>query len=300
MVNRKKGKEMFIFIIAIITLLCGMVAIFAAENKGVAVGLLVVAIVLTVISCGRYVPTGHTGVVTTFGKVENHTLDAGLNFTAPWKSVVKMDNRVQKKTTELACFSSDIQEVTLTYTVNYQISKANAMTLYATIGKNYFSTAVEPNISEAAKIVVAQYSAEDLVSKRTELAKGIEENLNEKLAAYNIELVSTSIEDMDFTDAFTDAVEKKQVATQEKLTAETEAEKSVIQAKAAAEIKKVQADAAAYELLTKAEAEAEANRKVAESLTEELIDYTYANAWDGKLPTVSGSDASIIDIGNLK
>lgn len=291
---------MFIFIVAMILLVAGIVAIFAAEHKGVAAGLLVVAIILTIVSCGRFVPTGHTGVMTTFGKVEDRVLDAGLSFTAPWRNVIRMDNRVQKKTTELACFSSDIQEVTLTYTVNYQISKTNAMTLYATIGKDYFDTAVAPNISEAAKIVVAKYSAEDLVSKRTELAKGIEENLTEKLAGYNIELVSTSIENMDFTDAFTDAVEKKQVATQEKLTAETEAEKKVIQAQAEADIKKVQADADAYELLTKAEAEAEANRKVAASLTTTLIDYTYAQAWDGQLPKVSGGNTPILGIDALQ
>ena len=39
------------------------------------------------------------------------------------------------------------------------------------------------------------------------------------LAAYNIELVGASIENMDFTDAFTDAVEAKQVAEQNKLRA---------------------------------------------------------------------------------
>ena len=42
------------------------------------------------------VPTGHTGVVTTFGRVENYTLDAGFHMKAPWHSIVSMDNRVQK------------------------------------------------------------------------------------------------------------------------------------------------------------------------------------------------------------
>ena len=47
------------------------------------------------------------------------------------------------------------------------------------------------------------------------------------------ELVSTSIEDMDFTDAFTNAVEEKQVAQQNKLRAETEAEKAKIEVSSA-------------------------------------------------------------------
>ena len=119
---------------------------------------------------------------------------------------------------------------------------------------------------------------------------GIEKSLTGTLAVSNVEVVSTAIEDMDFTDAFTNAVEDKQVAQQNKLKAETEAEQRIIEAEARAEIQKVEADAYAYETTTKAEAEAEANRKIAESLTKDLIDYTYAQTWDGKYPTIYGAD----------
>ena len=204
-----------------------------------------------------------------------------------------MDNRVQKNTQELSCFSSDIQEVSMTYTVNYQISKQDAMTIYKTIGTGYFDTVIAPCITESVKIVTAKYSAEALVSSRSLMAAEIEEVLESKLKSYNIELVGTSIENMDFTDAFTDAVEAKQVAEQNKLRAQTEAEQRVIEANAAAEIKKVEADADAYELLTRAEAEAEANRKIAESLTDALIAYTYAESWNGALPTFMTGDATL-------
>ena len=59
----------------------------------------------------KTVPTGHTGVVVTFGEVQDYTYEAGVHFNAPWVNVVKMDNRTQKETIELMCFSSDIQEV---------------------------------------------------------------------------------------------------------------------------------------------------------------------------------------------
>ena len=145
-----------------------------------------------------------------------------------------MDNRIQKQTINLSCFSSDIQEVTMVYTINYQINKENAQNIYKTIGTDYYNTVIVPCITESTKIVAAKYSAEDLISERTSLADAIEIELAEKLTAYNIELVSTSIEDMDFSDAFTDAVEAKQVAQQNKLRAETEAEKAKIEAEAAA------------------------------------------------------------------
>lgn len=297
---------MVAFVFAIIVLVIGLIAtIFVfANRKNMAKNhtgtVLAVTLVLTgilfFVSTIATIPTGHTGVVTTFGRVEEYTLDAGVHFISPWQNTVKMDNRVQKQTAVLSCFSSDIQEVNLIYTINYQINKANAQMIYKTIGKDYYETVIVPCITESVKVVTARYTAEQLVGKRNELAAAIEDDLTEKLIAYNIELVSTSIENMDFTDAFTDAVEAKQVAQQNKLKAETEAEQKVIEAQAAAEVRKVNADAEAYELLAKAEAEAEANRKLAQSLTDELVNYIYAQSWDGKLPTFMAGDSQTVPV----
>ena len=97
----------------------------------------------------------------------------------------------------------------MVFTVNYQINKANAQVIYSTIGISYYDTVITPCITEATKVVTAKYSAEALVGERTDLAAQIEEELTASLKKYNIEIVSTSIEDMDFTDAFTNAVEEK-------------------------------------------------------------------------------------------
>lgn len=301
---------MIYIIFAAMVLFAALIARAALKNKekkGLAnlvtvVGALFCAGIL-LLSCFETVPTGHTGVVTTFGRVENTTLDSGVHFKLPWQKVVKMDNRVQKQTVTMPCFSSDIQEVNMVYTLNYQIKKSDAQNIYRTIGESYYQTVVQPCIAESVKVATAQYTAEQLVGSRSELAEKIEADLTQKLLAYNIELVSTSIENMDFTDAFTDAVEAKQVAQQNKLRAETEAEQKVVEAKAAAEVRKVNADAEAYEVRAKAEAEAEANRLISESLTQSLIDYTYAQAWNGKLPTVMTGDSSsmipVLDVNKL-
>ena len=60
-----------------------------------------------------------------------------------------------RQSIDLMCFSSDIQEVSMTYTINYQISKADAMTIYSTIGINYYETVVIPCITESVKTVTA-------------------------------------------------------------------------------------------------------------------------------------------------
>ena len=258
----------------------------------------------------RTVPTGHTGVATVFGKVQNYTLDAGMNFTSSWTKVIKIDNRVQKKVLDLTCFSSDIQEVNMKFTINYRIDKENAMNIYKNIGTSYYDTVIAPNVVEAVKEISALYTAEELVGKREQMSTQIETVLAERLLAYNIIVVSISIEDMDFTDAFTNAVEAKQVAQQNKLKAETEAAQRVVEAEAAAKVKtveaeakaeadKIAADAEAYQITVKAEAEAEANKKIAESVTNTLIDYEYAQTWDGKLPTYMSGDGSFVPVMNM-
>ena len=142
---------MILFVSAILILLAGVAGYFIFRRGYVVAIALVLSAALTVLSCVATVPTGHTGVVTTFGKVEDYTLDAGVHLVKPWQQVVKMDNRVQKQTVKLACFSSDIQEVNMAYTINYQIRKADAMTLYSSVGVAYYDTVVSPNIAEAVK-----------------------------------------------------------------------------------------------------------------------------------------------------
>lgn len=216
---------------------------------------IVLCLFLLFIGCTVSVETGNTGVVTTFGRVENYTLEAGFHLKAPWNSVISMDNRVQKATVQLSCFSSDIQEVEMKYTLNYQIDKANAQEIYKTIGSDYYKTIIEPNISEAAKVITAKYTAEQLVQTRTDLATGIEAVLTEALASYNIKVSSTAIEDLDFTDSFTNAVEAKQVAEQKKKQAIIEQEQARLEAENAKAIAKTQAEAAAEVARIQAEAD---------------------------------------------
>jgi regulator of protease activity HflC (stomatin/prohibitin superfamily) len=312
---------MFWFILGILVFIIGtIIAIvcFANDesaNGGITIGVtVVVSVILIILSLFGTVPTGHTGVVTTFGRVEDHTLEAGIVTKAPWQRVITMDNRVQKATVPLSCFSSDIQEVSITYTVNYQIDKANAMTIYKTIGKSYYDSVIAPNVAEAVKVVTARYTAEDLVGARDALSVAIEEVLAEKLAVYNIQITSTSIEDMDFTDVFTNAVEAKQVAQQNKLKAQTEAEQKVIEAEAAAERSKIEAEAAAQVSKIQAQAdlevtkiqadaaeyagqkEAAKNKAIAEWITPELVEYYYIQQWNGELPTYVGGEGSTIPV----
>ncbi len=263
------------------------------------------ALLLVLPSMFATVPTGHTGIMTLFGDVQEGTLEAGLHVKNPFMQVVSMDNRAQKATIEMLSFSSDIQEVKILYTINYQIEKSNAQTIYKTIGVNYYQTVMEPRIMDVVKSIIAKYSAESLIESREELTTKITNKLEEELSAYNIIVINTAIEDMDFSDSYTQAVEEKQVAEQKKLKAkieqeqmlleaEAKAEKDKIEAEAEAEVAKIQADAAQYA----GEKEAEMNKKLSETLTQELIDYYFMQQWNGKLPDIVGSDTVLPILDN--
>lgn len=270
--------------------------------------LCLLAFFLIIPGCFATVPAGHTGIITTFGKVENQTLEAGLHTILPWQKVVNMDNRTQKATINMSCFSSDIQEVEVIYSINYQIHKQNAQELYKTIGVNYYETVMTPSLQQAVKTVMAQYTAESLIASRNELAGKIIALLEPNLQKYNIIVVDTAIENMDFSDVFTSAVEEKQVAEQQRLKAITEqnrltleaeakAEREIIAANAKKDVEQINADAALY-VKTK---EAEANRELAASLTDTLIKYFEINRWDGKLPAyyVTGADGVLPILGSV-
>lgn len=306
---------MFGFIVGILLLIAVLVSFSFKILKEqpttvriIRIAVSILAVVLILLSCVSYVPTGYTGIITTFGKVHDTTLDAGINFHAPWDNVITMDNREQRVSFEMQAFSSDIQEVSIRGSVNLNIDKKTAMNLYREVGTGYLDILVTPRISEEIKSVISKYTAEGLITNRNNLSIEMLTLLKEALTPQGINIISVAVEDVDFSDAFTNAVEAKQVATQEKQKAQTEqeqktmeaqqaAERKKIEASAAAEVQKIEADAAAYAVRVQAEAQAKANDMLAESLTPDLIKYNTVMTWDGKLPTVAtDSTMSIIDM----
>lgn len=239
------------------------------------------------------VDAGNVGIVTTFGRIQDETLQSGFHVKSFFSRINQVNVRTQRKQIELVAFSSDIQQAVLLVTVNFNITPDIASRLFRTVGMEYIDTLLIPRINEDAKVIVSNYTAEALIENRETLSSEILELLKNDVADYGITISGVSIENMDFTDAFEAAVEAKQVATQQKLTAQTEQDKLTLEQRAEAEREQIAADAEAYAIKTHAEAEAEANRMVSETLTDELIRYHEAQVWDGKLPStyIGGGDS---------
>lgn len=273
---------------------------------------LVLSIALVLALCVRSVKTGYTGILLSCGRVEDTEMTAGVHFKAPWQRIVQMDNRAQKVELKTSTFSSDIQQVDLALSINYSIDKATARKLYATVGEKYYDTIILPRILENTKSVFAHYNAETLIESRQELSRQIKERLQADLSEYGIVVINFAVEDIDFTDAFTNAVEAKQVAQQNRLTAETQqeqktmeqraaAERRVIDAEAAAEVARIQAEADLEVTKIQADAaeyagqkEAAKNKAISAYLTADLLKYYYILQWDGILPKyMTGSESTV-------
>ncbi len=313
---------MFLFLIGVVLILAAIAAIVLGKASrkrnfnivGAVVGL--VGVVLIVGSCFSTVPTGHTGILTTFGKVEDATLPNGVNVHAPWQNVITMSNKEQKDSGKGVAFSKDIQEVSYSYTIQHTLQPNAVPTLYKNVGTEYFDIVVSPAVNAIIKTYIGKANAESLIVNR----EAITADVNREAALigdrYGLNL-TVIIDNFDFTDVFTNAVEAKQVAEQEKLRAQTEQEKltmeaeqkaardkieaessaaiAKINAEADLEVQKINADAAEYA----GQKEAAVNQAIAASLTPELVSYYEIMQWNGALPTTYMGNGDTVPVLNV-
>lgn len=160
-----------------------------------------------------------------------------------------------------------------------------------------------PATHEVLKSVCAQYTAEELISKRAESSDMMRDELDAKLSEIGISVTDFNIIDFDFSEEFIAAVESKQVAEQLKKKAATENETAIAQAEREKQVAIKQSEAQAQSLLIAAKAEADAIKLAADAeayrlsqvgaqLTNETILNTLAENWNGELPGVVGADAA--------
>ncbi len=250
----------------------------------VAVSVLVAVFVLA--NCFTIIGAGHTGVVLTLGKVNEEVLQEGIHIKIPFvQRIVKIDNRIVKLEVNTEAFSKDLQTVATTLAINYRVDTAKSYSIYKNIGASYEDVLVVPAVNEVLKATTALYTAEESVTNRSLISEGLIKGLNNKLNNIGLFVTDVNIINFDFSEAFINAIEEKQVAQQQLLKAETEKQTAITNAEAAAETTRI-----------KAQAEADANNKIKASLNEQVIRSKFYDKWDGKLPQAMGSDSVITNI----
>ncbi|MFK7914901.1 MAG: prohibitin family protein [Pseudomonadales bacterium] len=283
-------------------------------NKSfVIIGIIAFALFILATESFVIVDSGRVGVVRTLGAVQPEPLAEGFHFKKPFLDKVEaVDIRLTRAESAASAASKDLQVVSTKVTVQYSLQGPIAPLTFQKIGTRdvVASTLVSPAIMESVKAVTAQYTAEQLVTKRAEVKNAIQDAINlfitatleDKGALGAIQIANVAITDFDFSPEFNRAIEEKVKAEQDALKAENDKIRIVTQAEAAAAQRNLAADALAYEIETSSTARAEAIRREAAALKNnpELIQLRMAEKWDGMLPKVSGEGAiPLLNLGEL-
>jgi len=275
------------------------------KHPGHAAAVAVIALILivTFIDCLHTVPPGHRGVVITMGKVKPVNLGEGLQFKLPYiQRIVDMKVTLEKEEVTESTASSDLQEITTTLTVHFNIKPECAWQMYQNMRQNYHSLLLQPKIQEDLKATTAQFTAEQLIRTRALLVQTLTDKLDESLDPYGINVQTVNFVNFEFTPVFMNAIEAKVTQEQRALEAknkllqvqyeaqqriiEAEAERNatIINADAAAQQKIISATAEARRITIEANATAEAMRLITSQMTPEYQRYLYLMTWSGELP----------------
>jgi regulator of protease activity HflC (stomatin/prohibitin superfamily) len=214
------------------------------------VGVVVVIALMLLLSPFTIVGAGERAVVTNLGKVDR-VLDSGMHWVTPiTESVHTFDVQTQKATVDASASSKDLQDVSTTVAMNYNVNPDGVAALYVTIGEDFESRIVAPAMQEAVKGATAKYTAEELVTKRDKVKADILLALKTRLEASYIQVSEVSITNFQFSESFNQSIEAKVKAEQDALTAKNkleqvkfEAEQRVATAQAEAEAIRIQAGA---------------------------------------------------------
>lgn len=221
--------------------------------------------------------------------------------------------------------------VDLTFTYRYDANQVTGLftRFKGQSGKGVRDSFIKPNIISWTKEVTAKYPVTDILGdERANLNKAVSDYIREKFEPYGIIIENVSLIDINADDETRASVQRKVNAQQELELAQIEQKTANVQAQKDKEVAlvkaeqdketaliaanqekevaainaekaKIKAEGEAEAVKIKAEAEAEANKKIAESLTPELIENNKINKWNGTVPAVSGSGATIVDVGNI-
>lgn len=230
---------------------------------------------------------GEKGIKIRLGQVVG-TLEQGLYFKIPLIEQVKkfetrtktisFDNKARSgdetEASSLFAASRDLQDVQVATVINYRINPDKVVDIYTQYGSTFDINVLEPLIRETVKSVTAGYTAEELVTKRSEFSDKVNTLLATKMVDRSAILERFSVTNLEFSKSFTEAVERKATAEQEALASKNkleqvkyEAEQQIARAKAEAETIKIQSEA------------------IQSGGGANYVQLKAIEKWDGKLPT---------------
>lgn len=274
--------------------------IYKRRRHVVLAAILFVDVVILLAASIHIIPTGYTGVKTSFGQIQEEPVRSGsVSFSIPFvEEVHKVNNKQQDHLVEEPIWG-EASDKTPVYaadvTVTYQILPDRSVWLYAHIADMKHLVG-DDLVASAVKSAMVGLMPED-VTNRGKIEPLVREKLQALLdgkyggdAVYVNQVV---IGDMDFEEAYNAAIQQKSIAQQNAEKQRIKNEAAIAKAEAEKQVAVTNAEAEAEKLLIEAWARAEANREIEESLSDTLIEYQKVEKWDGKLPTVTGGNSIV-------
>jgi regulator of protease activity HflC (stomatin/prohibitin superfamily) len=255
------------------------------------IGVVVLCLAAYIGSPFAIVAAGQRGVLTTMGKPSEEVYSEGIHFIIPFvQRMYVMDVHMAKNEGQGEAASKDLQAVQVKVILNYHLDPLSASRAFREIAPSTDEVAarvIDPARPEAVKAVTARFTAEELITRRTEVRDQIAILLREKMMRHGLILDEFAIVNFSFSQSFSGAIEAKVRAEQEKLKADRDLQRIQVEAE---------------QRIASARAEAEGLRLQRQEVTPLLLELRRVEndrlaiaKWDGKLPTTAvGSSAQAL------
>jgi len=245
-----------------------------------------VVVLLVLINSFETIGAGERGVVfSKFGGVEPVVLGEGLRFKIPFvQDIIPMDVKIQKSETRADASSRDLQMVSSTIALNYHVNPDAANKIYQDVGLGYKERIIDPAVQESVKAAMANFTAEELITRRPEVSSQIKSALAAILSGFNIVVDEFSITELTFSDIFIQSIEAKQVAEQSAQKATNDLTRIKVEAE---------------QTIASAKAEAESQRLQSQTITPNILQLRAIEKWDGHLPQVTSGATPFIDLKRM-
>lgn len=277
-------------------------------------GIAFIAILLffTIFGAFYTVDAGERAVILRNGAISGVS-DPGLHFKLPFVDTAT-DISVRQATIrfdQVQSYSADQQVGTMVLSVNYHLPADKIAEIYSQFGGEQGVTdrIIYPKVQEQLKNVFGKFTAATAIQDRPRLNAEVQTAIKSAAEASNVVIIdAVQIENVDFSDAYENAVDDrmlaevnvaklKQNALQEKINAEIAVTKA--QGLADSNLAVATANAKAIKLNGEAEAYAIEARGKALQNNPSVVALTTAEKWNGQLPAtmLPGSSVPFIDVG---
>ena len=259
--------------------------------------LVLAVVILLMVNAVEVIPSGYTGVVTTFGQIQEKPMPNGFNWKIPFVQEVLQVNNKQQDIYIDGQIWSEAKDQTVVYmegvTVTYQISPEKSAWIFANVTDYTRNLMSNTLVSSALKMATKTLATENVTNRsiiEPAAKESLQAALDEKYGADTVKVIKVVISNMDFEEKYNAAIEARQLAKMEQERQAIENATNLAKAEAEAEAARVAAQGKADAEIILAQGKADANKILSESITPLTQMQDVIESWNGQLPSTLLAD----------